>query len=173
MLYPLSLNTKFKTIDNYVFRYKNGYIFEWRKPNVKFNDNSTKLTLLIHSIIKQSMISKINDYDIDGDGDYDDFFIITIIILQIHLIRLYNQNQILLSINNFVLELLHAADLIFHFHFLVRFKFIIEIYYQILYNKKLHSVLLFLSFCHPFVFPLDSVHTFHFEILTFCMVIFK
>lgn len=148
MLISLSLNTQFKTIDNYVFRYKNGFIFVWLKPNVKFIDNSTKLTS-IHSIIKQSVVRKINDCDVD-DNDDDDLFIITIIKLQIHLIRFYNQHKSIILINDFVLELLHAADLIFHFLFLVRFKFINEIYNRS-YTIKMHSVLLFLSFAIRFL----------------------
>lgn len=154
MLIPLSLNTQYKTIDNYVFRYKNDSVFEWLKQSVKFIDNSTKLTS-IHSIIKQFVVRKINDYDIEDDDN--DLFIINIIKLQIHLIRFYNQNQSLILINDFVLELLHAADLIFHFLFLVRFKFINEIYNRSYTIKIALCVVIFILL--PSVFFPHSVFT--------------
>lgn len=138
MLISLS---QFNAIDsNNICRCKIANIFEWFRPNVKFIDNSTKLTS-IHSTIAQSTVNKTIDCKID-----DNLFDIATIKLQIHVIRVYNgyYYQSVRLINNFVLKLLQAADLIFHFLFLVPFKCIIEIYDKS-YTIKLHSVLLFLS----------------------------
>lgn len=106
---------------------------EWREIDVKFIDNSTKITS-IHSVIKKKSLSVVKK----TDGDH--FSIINTIKLPIHLIHCYNyhqQNEY--SLNDFGFEFLQAADLIVHFLFLVQFKFIIEINDRS-YTIKMHRV---------------------------------
>lgn len=152
----ISLSFDIKAIDYNVCGCKN-----FNNSNYdKFIENFTKIPSR-HSIIRQSTANRVID---------NHFFNIN---LQIHLNHFfyydYYQNQNLLSINDFVLEHLQASDLIFHFLYLVQFKFIIEIYDKT-YTIKMHSVLLFLSIVW---FRPRSFTTFHFSLSYFvCRVYF-
>lgn len=108
MLIPFSLDAIVNAVNNFSKRIK------WR-INVKFNDNSIKLTS-IHSIFEQSII-RTNDCKID-----DNFTIIYLICFNNY------QNQYLYLINSLILEFLTETNFILNiFLFHVKFKFI-EIY---------------------------------------------